>query len=1456
VKHVPILLVVLFALALSPPGVLAGAGDTQEFLCERDSWLSDSGGEVNANMGATDTGRGAKGWGAYQENTSFFDWDFAPIEAFITAQMPAGYYPVFTLSVMPATWDARYGSISLGVRTVDSVNDWAEGDATSWWTPFDWSPSTKAATVNYAQHALDAGGLEDLPNSLGWGDGSQTFPQAAAITSTNPLVITGADLDTYVSADLSYTVMQHMRDRATTNNRGLYLTNTVDSNWELYMREHLTGGEAKLTVSFSDAPMPDYLWNANGGNWTAEGNWDPPTGGPPRDGDVGVIDQAGRRARADGDLYDPGAGQTAPGEILIQEGGILELRVNTLLDHNLVLDGGILKGQWDNSRSYAHDIRVKSDSNIGAGVNGSWCWLMLSGPISDYDATHTGVLTVAAIQGGDNSTSHSVRISGANNTWTGGTLVTGAYLQATATGALGTGPANVTGGTLGVRANAVTSAAITCSGAGYLEMGVSTSGNDIHLDGGNIYNQHDQGAVTADDIALKGDCTFWLKGNATPTWRITGTLSDDAAPGKLILRKWTTDITGAGPILRLDSTNTYSGGTDIHAGRGLIVNANQALGTGAVNVYSGGYLYIDVLQDYAPGAPPAISAHSGGTIELNVPLTGGVPTPVDLDVVMNGGILQPGNAGNQELSGDLILAGNASIGMAADKNTDLTITGQVRQDGGSFSLTKTHGTARLILANGANDYTGGTIVKGGTVEVTAAGALSTGSVEVAGTGSHWNGSSWVTIGGRLLTSVGGALDSVSGVTVNRNGVIEFDSVETKPVAVNAGGAVRHIGNQTYDFSATGNVAIEAGAILDESVVAIAQPLPAEIGTGDDGFGVYLGRSGAVSDDYTVAGGNAFGDGGGTIFRGLAALNNGLTWNGANLTYTGTAESTGAIENYCQTGSLFTFQGCTLNPASPVDLNGDGNFTFVGAVPGGTFTTVNKYGAGYVQVANTAGLTGKTVNVHEGYLDVNAVDALDGATANIESGGAFRIDQDVSAGDIVVKDGGGVYVNSSARLTSGAAFDFQVGSQALLEGNMAGAAPLPGGGTASYTVFTSTDQGSTWRTITPGLVLGDTSRLTVFPDAGGYLAPYSWIKGGPLTVAGGHAQGRIAMHGTGVLRIETQVNFPDATLVIGDTQTFSALKHDGRAGYADITQDGTVDLMNDTNVIKAIDIQAGTLMTHTAARTGGAASIRIAENATWYSWNSLDLATVVSGTGTASMQDGARTLTLTPSGGQAAGISPGDSAGTLNVAGNLALSNDGVDFATLDIEVVSAAAVDKVAVTGNLDVGAGNLAVTMGLPSVNYKPADLSALEIATCGGTLTGPFNAITTSAFDSVDPSPSVRAAVAAHWTIEADDVTYGSNNIVLDGSNWTGFAGDADLSDFVDLADLSTLAFNWEKSTGMTWLTADFDLNGVVNLADLSALAFHWEQSASAGAPPVPEPMTVGLLVLGGAALLRRRR
>jgi hypothetical protein len=94
--------------------------------------------------------------------------------------------------------------------------------------------------------------------------------------------------------------------------------------------------------------------------------------------------------------------------------------------------------------------------------------------------------------------------------------------------------------------------------------------------------------------------------------------------------------------------------------------------------------------------------------------------------------------------------------------------------------------------------------------------------------------------------------------------------------------------------------------------------------------------------------------------------------------------------------------------------------------------------------------------------------------------------------------------------------------------------------------------------------------------------------------------------------------------------------------------------------------------------------------------------------------------------------------------------------------------------------------------------------------------------------------------------------------------YFGDTDLDGVVDVADLGTLATNWQ-AVGV-WSAGDFDYNGTVDVNDLGLLATNWQAGvgnplgpslASLGLPSVtvPEPASFGMLVLAAAGLARRR-
>ena len=116
------------------------------------------------------------------------------------------------------------------------------------------------------------------------------------------------------------------------------------------------------------------------------------------------------------------------------------------------------------------------------------------------------------------------------------------------------------------------------------------------------------------------------------------------------------------------------------------------------------------------------------------------------------------------------------------------------------------------------------------------------------------------------------------------------------------------------------------------------------------------------------------------------------------------------------------------------------------------------------------------------------------------------------------------------------------------------------------------------------------------------------------------------------------------------------------------------------------------------------------------------------------------------------------------------------------------------------------------------------------------------------------------AHWTGSTAGLTYDdvAGTVTASGAAmlWNVHVGDTDANGIVNLADLTALATNYGNSgPAMNWSTGDFDCNGLVNLADLTALATVYGATYG-GTSEVPEPCTLGLLLLGGLALIRRKR
>jgi hypothetical protein len=191
-------------------------------------------------------------------------------------------------------------------------------------------------------------------------------------------------------------------------------------------------------------------------------------------------------------------------------------------------------------------------------------------------------------------------------------------------------------------------------------------------------------------------------------------------------------------------------------------------------------------------------------------------------------------------------------------------------------------------------------------------------------------------------------------------------------------------------------------------------------------------------------------------------------------------------------------------------------------------------------------------------------------------------------------------------------------------------------------------------------------------------------------------------------------------------------------------------------------------------------------------------------------------------------------------------------------------------TSKLDLVNNTLVVTA--PDAATQATVMATLQdqltSGKAGGTWTG--QGITASAM-----TDSSFAAVNAVVLVDAGDLGISGTFRGLTGvdANSTILAvahnGNATLDGKVDAFDLNRLAANWQQ-TGKSWITGDFTGDGKVDAFDLNALAAQWQygvggslEAALASFPEfsgvvaaVPEPASLAVLALGGAALLGRRR
>ncbi len=535
-------------------------------------------------------------------------------------------------------------------------------------------------------------------------------------------------------------------------------------------------------------------------------------------------------------------------------------------------------------------------------------------------------------------------ILNAENTYTGGTTISGGTLVATNVDALGSGDVTDdatlelnTGGTfdnaIGGSGNVVKSGAdtLTLSGSNSYTGGTTISGGTLvasnveALGTGDVTNNATLELNTGGDfinniggtgrVEKSGDDTLTLSGSNTYTGGTlinggtlvasnvealgTGDVTDNATLALNTGGTFDNAISGSGQVVKsgdetltLSGTNSYTGGTTISGGT-LVATNVEALGSG------------DVTDD------ATLELNTGGTFDNAISGSGQVVKSGDKMLTLSGANSYSGGtlisdgtlvASNVEALGTGDVTNNATLALntGGDFTNNISGSGQVVKSGDD-----------TLTLSGANSYTGGTTISGGTLVATNVDALGTGGVTNSSTlelntgGAFYNALSGsgqgATSGDEPLTLAGSHAQTggtrISGGTlvatnvdalgtgdVTDNATLELNTGGTFDNVISGSGQVVKSGDDTLTLSGansyTGGTLISGGTLVATSVEAlgsgdVTDNAVLELNTGGT-FDNAISGSGQVvkSGDktLTLSGANSY-TGGTTISGGTLVASN-------------------------------------------------------------------------------------------------------------------------------------------------------------------------------------------------------------------------------------------------------------------------------------------------------------------------------------------------------------------------------------------------------------------------------------------------------------------------------------------------------------------------------------------------------------------------------------------------------
>ncbi|MCL9057116.1 autotransporter outer membrane beta-barrel domain-containing protein [Salmonella enterica subsp. enterica serovar Enteritidis] len=622
--------------------------------------------------------------------------------------------------------------------------------------------------------------------------------------------------------------------------------------------------------------------------------------------------------------------------------------------------------------------------------------------------------------------------------------------------------------------------------------------------------------------------------------------------------------TGAGTLI-LNAENTYTGSTTISEGT-LIATNVEALGTGNVT-------------DNA-----TLEMNTGGDFDNAISGSGQVVKSGDETLTLSGA---NSYTGGTTISGGTLVATNVEALGSGDVTDNAVLELNTGGDftnaiSGSGQVVKS-GDKTLTLS-GANSYTGGTTISGGTLVASNVEALGTGDItdnatlelnaggdfanNIGGTGSVVkSGDETLTLSGANsytggTTISGGTLvasnvEALGTGDVTDNATLELNTGGTFDNAISGSGQVVKSGDETLTLSGTntysGGTLISGGTLVASNVEAlgtgdVTNDAVLELNTGGT-FDNAISGSGQVvkSGDkmLTLSGANSY-SGGTLISDGTLVA--------SNVEALGSGDVTNDAVLELNTGGTFDN---VISGSGKVEKSGDDALTLSGSntYTGGTLissgtlvaTSVDALGTGNVTNNATLALNtgGDFINNigGTGRVEKSGDDALTLSGSNTYTGGTLISGGTLVANDVNALGTGDVTDNAALMLNTGGDFINNIGGTGRVE--KSGDDTLTLSGSNTYTGGTLISGGTLVANDVNALGTGDvTDNATLALNA---VGDFNNAIGG---------SGKVEKSGDDTLTLSGSNTYTGGTLINGGTLVASNVE---ALGTGDVTDDATLEL---------------------------------------------------------------------------------------------------------------------------------------------------------------------------------------------------------------------------------------------------------------------------------------------------------